>query len=151
MDKLRRELWTFCKAQVSAQVATVCDFAMTLLLAEVVGLWYVASTFIGALTGGVVNCAVNYRWVFHAQSLDKRFVALKYLMVWAGSIALNTGGTYLLTEVSGVYFIVAKVVVAILVGVLWNYQLQRFFVYRDTHLMGKLKDYKMTKLKDKQK
>ena len=127
--KLRQELWTFRKAQLSAQVATLCDFAVSLLLAELTGLWYVWSSLAGAVTGGVVNCTVNYRWVFHAQGLKKRYVALKYFMVWTGSIALNTLGTYALTEFSGMYFMLAKAAVALAVSLLWNYQLQRCFVY----------------------
>ena len=55
--------------------------------------------------------------------------------MWCGSIGLNTLGTYALTELSQRHFIIAKAVVAVIVGVLWNYQLQRRFVYKETHVM----------------
>ena len=138
MSKLRHELWTFCKAQLTAQIASVVDFAVSLLLTEAFGIWYLYSTFAGAISGGVVNCIMNYRWVFDAAGMKKKQVAVKYLLVWIGSIALNTGGTYLLTELSGQYFAYAKIVVAVTVGFLWNYQLQRYFVYRPTHILRKL-------------
>ena len=137
MGKLRRELWMFCKAQMSAQLATLIDFTVSLLLAALFGMWYVAASFLGALSGGIFNCALNYRWVFHAVGLKKRVVALKYMLVWTGSILLNTGGTYLLTEASGQYFIFAKIVVSVAVALLWNYQMQRNFVYRDVRLSKK--------------
>lgn len=137
MGKLRRELWMFCKAQMSAQLATLIDFTVSLLLAALFGMWYVAASFFGALSGGIFNCALNYRWVFHAVGLKKRAVALKYMLVWTGSILLNTGGTYLLTEASGQYFIFAKIVVSVAVALLWNYQMQRNFVYRDVRLSKK--------------
>ena len=89
MDSLRHQIWTFCKAQISAQAATIIDFAVSLFMAEVVGIWYLYSTFIGALSGGVFNCVVNYRWVFNAIGLKKKYVALKYFMVWTGSILLD--------------------------------------------------------------
>ena len=136
---IRRELWTFCKAQLPAQLASAVDFCVSLFLAEVCGVWYLYSTFLGALSGGVVNCITNYRWVFHAEGLKKRNVAGKYFLVWTGSILLNTAGTYLLTELSGQHFVYAKLVVAVAVGFLWNYQLQRLFVYRDTHLIDRIK------------
>lgn len=130
MGRVRHELWLFCKAQLTAQLATLCDFAVSLLLAEVAGIYYVAASFFGALTGGVVNCAMNYRWVFDdTRELKKRRVARRYLTVWSGSIALNTLGTFALTELSGQHFILAKAVVAVLVALLWNYQLQRRWVY----------------------
>lgn len=138
MGRIRHELWMFCKAQLSAQVATLVDFTVSLLLKEVFGMWYVWASFLGALSGGLMNCMVNYRWVFDADGLKKKNVVVKYFVVWTGSILLNTLGTYLLTELSQQYFLFAKAVVAVSVGLLWNYQLQRLFVYRDTHIIEKI-------------
>jgi len=134
----------FCKAQLSAQVATLVDFTVSLLLKEVFGMWYVWASFLGALSGGLMNCMVNYRWVFDADGLKKKNVVVKYFVVWTGSILLNTLGTYLLTELSQQYFLFAKAVVAVSVGLLWNYQLQRLFVYRDTHIIEKIHKKKRT-------
>lgn len=135
MGKLKHEAKVFAKAQVTAQVATLVDFVVSFLLAELVGLWYVTASFLGALTGGITNCVMNYRWVFETDGLKKKYIALKYGFVWSGSILLNTGGTYLLTELSSQYFMFAKAVVAVAVALLWNYQLQRFFVYKDRHII----------------
>ena len=57
-------------------------------------------------------------------------MALRYLAVWIGSIALNTTGTYLLTELTGINYIISKIVVACLVATLWNYQMQRVYVFQ---------------------
>lgn len=141
----QRAFWIFLKAQLSAQIASIVDFLTTILLAKLLGLFYLHATFIGSVTGGVVNCSVNYKWVFGSQECKKLHVALKYIVVWGGSILLNTWGTFLLTEwltaqpriinwlghyVDNV-FIAAKMVVALLVGFFWNYYLQREFVYRN--------------------
>jgi len=130
MGKIKHELWTFCKAQISAQVATLIDFVVSVLLAELVGIWYLYATFLGAISGGISNCIMNYRWVFDNEGLKKKKVAYKYAIVWTGSIVLNTLGTYVLTELSSQYFIFSKAIVSILVAVFWNYQLQRLFVYK---------------------
>lgn len=71
MDNLRTKLITFCKAQCSAWIASAIDFGTTIILAHVFGLWYGYSTFIGALNGGIANCLINYRWVFHAFEMKK--------------------------------------------------------------------------------
>lgn len=141
---LRHSLWTFVKAQLSAQVASLCDFVVTILLATICGMFYLYATFIGSVVGGIVNCVINYRWVFHAGGCKKKYIAGKYLLVWVGSIVLNTWGTFALTEwltsqswmqhlpmfcLDNVFLII-KGVVALLVGFFWNYQLQRTFVYR---------------------
>ena len=152
MGKLRHEIWTFSKAQFSAQVATIADFSVSMLLAELFGIYYVWASFCGALSGGIVNCIVNYRWVFDdTRELRKRAIAVKYAIVWSGSILLNTAGTFALTELSGQYFIFAKIVVAVCVALLWNYQLQRLFVYRDTHIVEHIKQRRERRKDNKNK
>ena len=146
--KSQGAVWIFLKAQISAQVASLVDFLMTIFLAKALGFFYLYATFLSSVIGGIVNCAVNYKWVFRTDGCKKRYVAVKYLAVWTGSILLNTWGTFALTEwLTGLprltewlghyvdnVFIPAKIVVALLVGFLWNYQMQRVFVYRNHDL-----------------
>lgn len=136
---------TFLKAQLSAQFASLVDFAVTVVLAKCFLLFYLYATLIGSVVGGMVNCVINYRWVFQGSSCKKSFIMMKYLFVWIVSIALNTWGTYFLTEwltkmpwlnrLLSTYvddlFILCKVIVAVLVALFWNYQMQRLFVYRN--------------------
>lgn len=129
MDNLKSALLLFGKAETSACLASVVDFGITILLAEVFNVWYAYATFVGAISGGVANCCINYRWVFHPDGLKKRWVACRYLLVWLVSIVLNTSGTYLLTEATGINFIIVKTLVACLVATLWNYQMQRTYVF----------------------
>ena len=129
MGNIRRGIVTFTKAQCSASVATVADFALTIVLAKFCHMWYADATLLGAIFGGIVNCSINYRWVFNAIGMKKSYVALRYVCVWVVSIALNTMGTYQLTQATGIDFIIVKAVVAVLVAVLWNYQMQRVFVF----------------------
>ena len=140
--------FTFLRAQCSSQVASLADFFVTILLAKLFHIYYVYATFTGAVCGGIVNCIVNYKWTFKAKELKKRHVAVKYMMVWLGSIFLNTYGTYLLTEgLSGIawlerflgrffadLFIVSKVIVSLVIGFFWNYIMQRYFVYKDRNI-----------------
>lgn len=141
----------FVRAQLSAQVATIADFLLSIALNQLFGVYYVYATFCGALTGGLVNCTINYKWTFHTSDCRPAWVMFKYMLVWAGSIALNTGGTYLLTEMltghtrmfaanESLAFITSKVIIAVAVAVLWNYNLHRKFVFRDAHMKRLFKD-----------
>lgn len=141
MGNLRDAILTFSKAQFSSWVASAVDFAVTILLAEIIGVWYAYATFIGAICGGITNCCINYRWVFHAFGMKKKYIAVRYMIVWGGSILLNTYGTYFLTELSGSNFIISKVVVAVLVGLFWNYQMQCRFVFSERNI--KSNQYKL--------
>ncbi len=149
----RRTVWMFVKAQLSAQFASLVDFVVTILLVKLFDVFYLYATFTGSVVGGMVNCTVNYGWVFKADGIKKVHVALKYLFVWGGSIMLNTWGTFALTEwltdmkwvngLLGYYvdnvFILSKIIMAVLVAFVWNYQLQRIFVYRNLHFRDFLK------------
>ena len=126
----RHAVWVFIKAQLSSYVASLIDFLVTILLVKLSGLFYLYATFLGSVVGGVVNCVINYGWVFHADDCKKTHVALKYLFVWGGSILLNTWGHVCPDRVADGYalggriaghyindvFILSKIIVAILVA-----------------------------------
>lgn len=134
MGKIRHELWIFSKAQFSAQLATITDYAVSLVLAEFFYYWYIVASLIGALSGGIINCIINYKWVFDKECQRKSIIVMKYFLVWAGSILLNISGTYALTEITQSHFILPKITVSVCVALLWNYQLQRLFVYKNLHM-----------------
>jgi len=151
-------IFTFLRAQLSSQLSSSTDFLVTIILANIFNLFYVYATFIGSVCGGITNCVVNYRWTFKAMNIKKRYIAIRYLMVWSGSIFLNTFGTYLMTEFFkkipllmkvpdffyGNIFIMSKLIVSLLVGFVWNYNMHRLFVYKNLHLKRlflKLKQY----------
>lgn len=127
----------FCKAQISSLAATLVDFALTVSLFQFVDVYYVWSTFLGAVAGGVTNCVINYKWTFSGNGRSKRDVAVRYGFVWVGSILLNTWGTAIgarvLSGETGMGLdsvLLSKVIVAVLVAVLWNFLMQKYFVYK---------------------
>ena len=137
----------FLRAQLSSQMATISDFLVTILLVKLFNVYYVYATLSGAIYGGIVNCVINYKWTFKSHG-KKLHVAFKFILVWICSIWLNTWGTYALTELLGKipwvrntlslyfddYFLVPKIVVAIIVALCWNYVMQRYFVYRNINI-----------------
>ncbi|NDV78563.1 GtrA family protein [Dysgonomonas sp. 511] len=148
----------FLRAQFSSQISSLADYAVSLTLVNAFGLYFGYATFFGNVTGGIVNCIVNYKWTFKAQGSKIKHVAVKYLMVWLVNLFLNTQGTVLVTTlvtrwidpdnfpevIANNVFLIPKIIVSLIVGFVWNYNMQRLFVYRD-------RDYKkyFKKLKEK--
>ena len=62
------------------------DFGMSFAAFAWIGLDASYSAAIGAVTGGAVNCTLNYRWTFRAGSCPVANVAVKYALVWIGSL-----------------------------------------------------------------
>ena len=148
--KRRHSLFMFLRAQLSAQFATLADFILTYVCFEWLGIYYVMATSIGAITGGIINCVINYKWAFATKDCQFKWVFFKYILVWIGSFILNVGGVYLLVEfmqnnthlwekASGLYLIIAKVIVSIIVSVGWNYVLHRYFVFQDAKILTRIK------------
>ena len=145
----------FLRAQLSSQVATIIDFLITILLVKLFNVYYVYATLFGAIFGGIINCVVNYKWTFKSTG-NKVNVAIKFVLVWLCSIWLNTWGTYMLTEAMAKipwvrdtlsqyfsdFFIVPKIIVSLIVGFFWNYNMQRVFVYRDINVKNILRRHK---------
>lgn len=141
-------IFMFIRAQFSSQIASIVDFLVTILLAKLFRIYYVYATFTGSICGGIVNCIINYKWTFRSKDCKKKHVIIKYLLVWGCSILLNTWGIYAMTEAirrnlwvqetlkhyTDDIFVFSKVVVSLLVGFIWNYNMQRVFVYKNCRI-----------------
>lgn len=121
---------TFLKAQAASFTATVLDFSITVLLKEVFHCWYLLASVLGTITGGVVNFSMNRSWVFQAHNKKIHFQAMKYVLVWMGNLVLVSAGVFVLTNYGGISYLISKIVVSVLVGVFYNYVLQKKFVFR---------------------
>lgn len=145
-------IFTFLRSSVSSQIASWTDMGVCFLFYAWVLLpmgenpWrsFVA-TAIGLVVGGVVNCCINYKFTFRAGNCSVKAVAVKYILIWAGSFLLNVWGTTgvnaLLQQITllgewGIkpdgIFAFARLSVSLVVSLAWNYVLQKNFVYRPT-------------------
>lgn len=140
---------TFLRSIVSSQAASWTDIGMSALFFSLVfigldnTLRTNLSVVVGALSGGIVNCCINYKFTFHANGQSVRAVIVKYALVWIGSLLLNMYGTlgvatllsrwqFLLDlgfKPDGI-FVVARLFASLMVSWFWNFALQRSFVYR---------------------
>lgn len=135
--------WTFARSTVSSQLASWVDLILGFVLFTVTGMSPFWSAAIGAVAGGVFNCIINYRFTFHATGCSWKAVALKYAMVWIGSVLLNSYGTQFIYMIlrgwdfilggdmsEDAVYAISRLVVSLAVSLAWNFVLQRTFVYR---------------------
>ena len=148
---------TFLKANIASLAASLSDFLMMVLLVQWCSVNTVSAAAAGTVTGGIINFLIGRHWVFkrRTQNAECRtpnaergtqnpqhrtlYLALsikrsalsvtKYALVWTGNLLLNTGGVYVLTCQAGLHYTVSKVVTSLLVAFLYNYPLQKNFVF----------------------
>jgi putative flippase GtrA len=120
---------TFLKANIASLVASLSDFLMTVLLVQGCQANVVMAAAAGTLTGGIINFLIGRHWVFQAGDEKALRQLWKYALVWSGNLLLNTGGVYVFACQAGWHYTVSKVVTSLLVAFLYNYPLQKNFVF----------------------
>ena len=123
-------MFTFLKAQASSLISSAVDFLITVMLKELFGVWYLAAAVIGIICGGITNFLLGRIWVFSSEDKAVGPQAFKYSVVWGGNFLLNVGGVYLFTDIFGIKYWISKVTVSLIVGIGYNYVLQKFFVFK---------------------
>ncbi len=123
-------LTSFFRSQTASFVASAADFLMLVFLTEIVGFWYVSSTVLGGLTGAIVSFYLSRQWAFERTDDKKRWQIVRYALVSGTSLVLNTAGVYLLTEYMGSHYTISKLVISFLVGILFNFPMFRYFVFK---------------------
>lgn len=120
---------TFFKAQLSSLLATAVDFLTMVCLVELFGLHYSLAVVAGAVAGALSNFLVNRYWSFKVSDMPVKQQSLKYVVVWTGSVLLNVTGVYILTHFARLSYMLSKIIVAVLVGLGFNYVLQKKYVF----------------------
>lgn len=128
--RLKNLFKTFGKAQVSSFVGGMTDYAVMLLLTEVFGVYYVLSIVAGGVIGAVVNFSINRYWTFNATGERKREQLPRFVLVVAGSIALKSGGTWLMTEFLHLDYRISRIIVDGIVAIGWNFTMQKLWVFK---------------------
>ncbi len=120
---------TFYKAQLSAFIATACDFSLMILMIEAFDIGAVYAVFFASICGGAVNFLVNRQLVFQSQAGNVVCELIRYIMVSLGSASLNSLGVFLLLAY-GDHYLLARGITAIIVAILFNYPLHKYFVFQ---------------------
>lgn len=118
------------KAQAASLAGTAVDFLVTIGCVEALHVWYLIATILGNTAGGITNFYLGRHVVFQAAQHDARKQSVRYFLVWLGSMLLNASGVYLFTQVLHANYVYSKIAVSLLVGIGFNYFLQRDFVFK---------------------
>ena len=121
---------TLLKYNTVAIIATAVDYSWFLILTELVHVWYLLASFTGLIIGGVTAFVLQRNWTFKKKDGKLSKQAIRYFLVWITSIILNMTGLYLAVEFIGIQSIIAKVSVSIIVGIGFNFLMNKHFVFK---------------------
>ncbi len=121
---------TFVKHQAASIFTTAVDFGTMIACVHFAAIAPVWATGIGAGVGAVTNFTLGRRWIFRNREGHAGHQALRYAFVSGASLLLNMIGEWLVHDVAQVQYVFARAMVAALVSVLWNFPMQRGFVFK---------------------
>jgi putative flippase GtrA len=84
----------------------------------------------GAISGAVVHFLAGRYWAFSSKDRPIAAQGFRYALIAAGSFFLNVGGVYCLTELALLHYLASKIIVAVIVGVGFNFTMHRLFVFK---------------------
>lgn len=119
--------------QVAALISTAVDFGAMIATVQLLHARPVLATVVGATLGAVTNFLLGRYWIFDRRDTLAAHAApqaVRYTFVSAGSLGWNVLGVWLLAELAGVQYVLARTLVAGLVSLAWNFPMQRRFVFR---------------------
>jgi putative flippase GtrA len=119
----------FVRNTVVSLFTTALDFIVLVGLVEVFGVNYVVAAFCGSVVGATSNFLINRHWSYNATGGAAHWQMVRFLPVQAGSSLLQTGGVWLFTGGFHLQYIASKLVTATLVYLVWNYPMNRYFVF----------------------
>ncbi|HXB44051.1 MAG TPA: GtrA family protein [Puia sp.] len=122
-------MFTFLKVQAASILGSFADFLITICLVEFFHWWYILGNLMGNISGAIAQFILCRNWAFHADRKKISPQVIKFILVWVGNILLSAAGVYFFTHFLRFNYIVSKTVTSALLGVSYNYFLQKKFVF----------------------
>lgn len=121
---------SFGKAQISAFLGGLFDFAVYSFGIQILGFTAYISNIISGSLGAVVNFTINRYWTFDDADASVGKQLIKFVVVVIGSIVLKSTGIFFLVDHLSMNPYYSKIVVEILVSVIFNFLMQKYWVFR---------------------
>ncbi len=119
----------FLKVQAASILGSLIDYLVTIIMVEIFHAWYVMANIFGNVCGGSLQFYLCRKWAFSNAPGKVKSQLAKFILVFAGNILLSAAGIYFFTHYLRLNYLVSKTVSSILLGVSYNYVLQKKFVF----------------------
>jgi putative flippase GtrA len=105
------------------------DLFLLFLFTDIMGMNYLVAVGIAFLIAVSINYILSRQFVFKGTTRGHSEGYSYFIIIAILGLVLVTGSMYVLVELLGVYYLVARVLIACLTGI-WNYLMNLFFNFK---------------------
>lgn len=128
--KLLNKYKLFIKFGIAGVIATATHFTLLIILTDVFGLWYLASTSLAFLVAFMVSFFSQKFWTFRDKEKQGMYKQMGgYFLVVSSGMVVNAAGMYALVDYADLYYLIAQVIMSALVAV-YNFMMYRFVIFK---------------------
>lgn len=122
---------SFFRWNASSMTATTVDKSIAMALHYGLGFDELVATPIGMMFGSVISFFLGRNWTFISKDNKISNQGLKFLVIALGNLSLNWLLVWFFRDIVGMenYFVISPLA-AIIVGFLFSFPMQRYFVYK---------------------
>ncbi len=121
---------SFWRSQATSFISSTADFSLYGLLFYLLTVNYVIASALGNIAGAIVSFYLGRNWSFKSQDGNVSKQAIKYAFTSLSSAGINSTCIYLLTENTSLHPTYSKIIIALFVGITFNFFMFRYFVFK---------------------
>jgi putative flippase GtrA len=122
-------MFTFLKVQAASIAGSIVDYLVTIVLVSGFHCWYLGASSAGNIFGAATLFILCRKWIFRRDKDSIHLQIARFILVFAGNMILASIGIYILTHFLKLHYIISKTILSVLLGVSYNYVMQKKFVF----------------------
>lgn len=109
--------------------AFVVDFFFLYFFSDVCGIYYLISAVLSFIISVLVNYIMSTKWVFNQDNIENKVLEFNlFILISTIGLGFTEILLYFFTDIMGIYYLVSKVISAIIV-LFWNFLARRVMFY----------------------
>lgn len=109
--------------------AFAVDFFFLYIFSDICGIYYLISAIFSFIISVLVNYVMSTKWVFNQDNIENKVVEFNlFLLISTIGLVFTEILLYLFTDVIGMYYLISKIISAIIV-LFWNFLARRVMFY----------------------
>ena len=109
--------------------AFVVDFFFLYFFSDICGIYYLISAVLSFIISVLVNYIMSTKWVFNQDNIENKVLEFNlFILISTIGLGFTEILLYFFTDIVGLYYLISKIIAAIIV-LFWNFLARRVMFY----------------------